>query len=99
AVTTEPAAIAAVLAPFGKSLRRVGHETGALAPWLHVGLQAAGLPVVCLEARQTHVALSGLRNKTDRADARGIAHVVRTGWFRAVHIKSGDHYRLRFLLA
>ena len=29
-----------------------------------------------------------MTNKTDRNDARGVAHVVRTGWFRAVHVKA-----------
>jgi transposase len=27
-------------------------------------------------------------NKTDRNDARGIAQIMRTGWYRAVHVKS-----------
>jgi transposase len=27
-------------------------------------------------------------NKTDRNDARGIAQIIRTGWYRAVHVKS-----------
>ena len=27
-------------------------------------------------------------NKTDRNDARGIAQLMRTGWYRAVHVKS-----------
>lgn len=39
------------------------------------------------------------RNKTDRHDARGIAHLMRTGWFRKVHVKSEASYRLRFLLS
>jgi len=26
-----------------------------------------------------------MRNKTDRNDARGIAHLIRLGWFRVVH--------------
>jgi transposase len=39
------------------------------------------------------------RNKTDRHDARAIAHLMRTGWFRKVHVKSEASYRLRFLLS
>ena len=27
-------------------------------------------------------------NKTDRNDAEGLAQIMRTGWFRAVHVKS-----------
>ena len=36
--------------------------------------------------------------KNDRNDARGIAHMMRTGWFRAVHVKSTDSQKLRVLL-
>jgi hypothetical protein len=34
-----------------------------------------------MEAFQVNAALSAMRNKTDKNDARGIAHVLRTGWF------------------
>jgi transposase len=44
-------------------------------------------------------ALSTMRNKTDRNDARGIAQMMRLGWFRAVHVKSIENQRLRTLLA
>jgi transposase len=27
-------------------------------------------------------------NKTDRNDARALAQIMRTGWFRQVHVKS-----------
>lgn len=37
--------------------------------------------------------------KTDRKDARGIAQVVRTGWFRPVHVKSIGSQRARTLAA
>ena len=37
-VATEPEAIAEALAPFAATLRRAGHEAGALSPWLHPGL-------------------------------------------------------------
>jgi transposase len=33
-----------------------------------------------------------------KADARGIAHIMRTRWFREVHVKSDASYRLRLLL-
>ena len=42
--------------------------------------------------------LSAMRNKTDRNDARGIAQLVRLGWFRQVHIKSNEAQRIRMLL-
>ena len=42
--------------------------------------------------------MSAQRNKTDAADALGLAHIVRTGWFRRAHIKTESCYRLRLLL-
>jgi transposase len=39
-----------------------------------------------------------MRNKTDRNDARGIARLVRMGWFRQVHIKSEEAQWVRMLL-
>lgn len=37
-------------------------------------------------------------NKTDQNDAEGLAQVVRTGWYRSVHVKSFDAHRARALL-
>ncbi len=37
-------------------------------------------------------------NKTDQNDAEGLAQVVRTGWYRSVHVKSMDAHRARALL-
>ncbi|MBZ0217694.1 MAG: transposase, partial [Fimbriimonadaceae bacterium] len=97
-VETTPEAIAEILSPYRKSLAKLGHETGSLAPWLHKELAALGWPIVCLEAAHARAALSSMRNKTDRNDARGLAHILRTGWYRSVHIKSDASYRLRLLL-
>lgn len=36
--------------------------------------------------------MSAQRNKTDKACALGIAHILRTGWFRQAHIKSESCY-------
>jgi len=44
-------------------------------------------------------ALSAQRKKTDRNDARGIAHMMRVGWFRQVHVKSSESQHLRVLLS
>src|SRR3546814_6687754 len=42
--------------------------------------------------------MSAQRNKTDATDALGLAHIMRTGWFRAAHIKTEACYRVRLLL-
>lgn len=97
-VPTDPQAIATALAPYQHQLRRVGHEAGALAPWLQPGLKQFGLPAICLETRHVRAAMAAQRNKTDATDALGIAHIMRTGWFRAAHIKSEACYRVRLLL-
>jgi hypothetical protein len=44
--------------------------------------------VVLLETRYVKAALSALTVKTDRKDARGLAQLIRMGWFRPVHAKS-----------
>ena len=58
----------------------------------------SGLDVVCLDARHARAALKMQINKTDQNDAEGLAQIVRTGWFRAVHVKSFDSHRVRSLL-
>ncbi len=98
AVPTDPDALTRAMKPWRRTLRRVGHEAGSLSPWLHGALEARGLKVVCLEAFAARATMKAQRNKTDRNDARGLANLVRTGWFRSVHIKSDASYRLRFLL-
>jgi len=35
-----------------------------------------------------NAALSAMRNKTDKHDARGIAQILRSGWCSRVHVKS-----------
>lgn len=98
AAPTEPEAIAAALKPVARKLKRLGHEAGSLAPWLQPELEKRGLPSVCLETFHVRAALNAQRNKTDRNDALGIAHILRTGWFKKVHIKSEASYRLRLVL-
>src|ERR1700678_2724655 len=62
---------------------RIVFETGRMAPILFHGLSQLGLPVVCVESRQAYQALKSLAtHKTDRNDARGLAHLARTGFFK-----------------
>ena len=69
-----------------------------MTPWLVHGLRAAGLDVACLDARRVKAALQMQLNKTDENDAEGLAQIMRTGWYRAVHVKSLDAHRARALL-
>src|SRR5215212_2853522 len=87
-VASEPEALAAFLAGCGHHLARIGLEAGPLSQWLHAGLVQAGLPAVLVETRQVRAALSAMRAKTDRNDARGIAQLIRMGWFRPVHAEA-----------
>jgi transposase len=71
------------------SCRRIVFETGRMAPILFHGLSQLGLPVVCVESRQAYQALKSLAtHKSDRNDARGLAHLARTGFFKPVHVRS-----------
>jgi transposase len=59
---------------------------------------ARGLDVTCLDARHASAALKMQMNKTDQNDAEGLAQIMRTGWYRSVHVKSLDAHRARALL-
>ena len=72
---------------------RIGIETGAMTPWLVHELRNPGLEVVCLDARHARAALKMQINETDQNDAEGLAQIVRTGWYRSVHVKSWQLYR------
>ena len=98
-VPAQPAAIAECLRRFSTDVKAVGLEAGTLTQYLTYGLQAAGFEVICMEARQVKNTLAAMRNKTDRNDARGIAQILRTGWYSRVHIKSMHSHRVRALLA
>jgi transposase len=97
-VPSTPADIAAELAQV-PTCRRVLFETGGMAPMLYHGLSQLGLPVVCVESRQAHQALKSLAtHKTDRNDARGLARLARTGFFKPVHVKSLPAHAVRSLI-
>lgn len=95
---SEPEALVRALRGLDVRYGRVGLEACPLSSWLFEGLAAAGLPVVCLEVRHLRAALAAMTHKTDRNDARGIAQVLRTGWFKAVHVKTAWSQERRTLL-
>ena len=68
-------------------LGRIVHERGMLSIWLQRRMARLGLPVTCINARKAHKSLSARLNKSDAADAEGLAQLARTGvslWFTSV---------------
>lgn len=97
-VATDPDQISNFIAEHAAAAERVVHESGILAIWLTRELDKRGVPIICIDARLAHKALSGRINKTDRGDAEGLAHLARTGWFTPVHIRSEASERVRVLI-
>ncbi len=90
--------IVAYLDELDLDIESLALEAGTLTQYLTYGLQSAGFEVICMEARQVKGALSTMRNKTDKHDARGIAQILRCGWYRQVHVKSMQSHHIRMLL-
>ncbi len=97
-VPSEPGPLVRHLRTLDLSVVRVALEAGPLSQWLWGGLIAAGFETVLLETRHVKAALSAMTVKTDRRDARGIAQLLRLGWYRPVHAKSASAQEVRSLL-
>lgn len=97
-VTSEPAALIAWFRGLGFDLERIGLEAGPLSQWLFAAMKAAGLAVELLETRHVRKAFEAMPVKSDRNDARGIAQLMRLGWFRPVHCKSMGAQETRTVL-
>jgi transposase len=97
-ISSEPEALVSFFEGLGFPMKRIGLEAGPLSQWLYAGLAQAGFETVLLETRHVKAALSAMTVKTDRKDARGIAQLLRMGWFRAVHAKSIGSQEVRALL-
>lgn len=97
-VDTQPEAIKAFLLSQGYGNAKIGMETGPLAVWLYHSLRRLELDVDCIHARHVHAALSVQLNKTDQNDARGIAHLVRSQWYRPTYVKSLECHNQRLVL-
>ena len=82
----------------GIGLGRIGLEAGPLSQWLYAAMKQAGLAVELLETRHVRDAFKAMPVKTDRNDARGIAQLMRMGWFRPVHCKSMAAQEVRAML-
>jgi transposase len=97
-VPSEPEALINWFRGLGTELARIGLEAGPLSQWLYAGMREAGLAVELLETRHVRDAFKAMPVKTDRKDARGIAQLMRLGWFRPVHCKSLPAQEVRALL-
>lgn len=93
-----PEHIEAIVRQHAATGARIGIETGPMTTWLVHELRGRNLDVICLDARHARAALKMQLNKTDQNDAEGLAQIMRTGWFRSVHVKSFETHRARALL-
>jgi len=97
-VASDPAALIEWFASLGLKMVRIGLEAGPLSQWLYAAMKEAGLSVELLETRHVRNAFKTMAVKTDRKDARGIAELMRVGWFRPVHCKSMGAQETRVIL-
>jgi transposase len=97
-VKSEPAMLIGWLGSLGFGLGRIGLEAGPLSQWLYAAMKQAGLAVELLETRHVRDAFKARPVKSDRNDARGIAQLMRLGWFRPVHCKSMAAQEVRAIL-
>jgi transposase len=87
-VASEPGALVCWFVGLGFAIERIGLEAGPLSQWLYAAMKQAGLAMELLETRHVRDAFKAMPVKSDRNDARGIAQLMRLGWFRPVHCKS-----------
>lgn len=83
-ILSEPDALIAWFGEHGVAMERIGLEAGPLSQWLHAGMVKSGLSVELIETRHVRAAFKTMPVKTDKKDARGIAQLMRLGWFRPV---------------
>src|SRR5262249_12230413 len=95
---SEPTALIDWFAKLGFAIKRVALEAGPLSQWLYAGLRQSGLAVELLETRHVRKAFEAMLVKSDRNDARGIAQLMRLGWFRSVRCKSMGAQETRAML-
>src|SRR5271165_155939 len=97
-VLSEPEALIVWFEELGLGIARIGLEAGPLSQWLYAAMKKAGLAAELLETRHVRDAFKAMPVKTDRKDARGIAQLMRLGWFRPVHCKSLPAQEVRAVL-
>jgi len=97
-VVSESAALIGWFGACGLSVGRIGLDAGPLSQWLYAAMRHGGLAMELLETRDVRTALATMPVKSDRNDARGIAQLMRLGWFRPVHCKSIGAQEMRAVL-
>ena len=97
-VASDPEALFEMLREHCLCPERIVLETGTLAFWLARALRKRGLPVDVIDARQAHAVMKLQHNKTDAGDAELLAEIARTGFCRAVAIKSEVAQEVRILI-
>jgi transposase len=97
-VASEPEALIGWFRAWGLPIERIGLEAGPLSQWLYAAMREADLEVELLETRHVRDAFKAMPVKSDRNDARGIAQLMRLGWFRPVHCKSLEAQETRAVL-
>ncbi|MET4483575.1 transposase [Bradyrhizobium sp. F1.13.3] len=73
-------------------------EALSFSTWLFTALAEKALPMICIKNRHAKAVMNAMLKQSARNDAKDIAQMMRTGWFRAVHVKSESAQTLRALL-
>lgn len=87
---TEPEIIVKTLNDSGFVLEKIGIESGCLSFWLIEEMKKQGLDAICIESKQMATLIALKVNKTDRNDARLIAHAMRCNLYKEVYHKTKE---------
>ena len=96
--STEPGEIAKSLKKHASGLVRAVLETGSMSGWLTKELEKAGIPAVCICARQAHGVLKGKPHKSDRNDALMLARMAHANLLTPVYVRSVDAHEKKALV-
>ena len=88
-ILSEPKNLIGWFRDLGLELTRIGLEAGPLSQWLYAAMKKEGLAAELLETRHVHDAVKAMPVKSDCNDARGIAQLVRLGWFGSLQVDAG----------
>src|ERR1041385_1445975 len=92
---SDPGALFALLKRRAPKAERIGFETGAMASWLWHELRRVDLPVVCIDARHAHAALSVRMNKSEESQKVRAILVARS---RLVSIRRDIENQVRSMI-